>query len=95
MKEAVRSAENVARFGGRTSLHGPTGPISILAGAHVTAAMKSAMNLEFGVYECPWRSELLNPPEQIESGQLWFPGGTGLGAELNQKIVARYGRSWK
>ena len=94
MMEAVRSAENVARFGGKTSLHGPTGPISILAGAHVTASMKSAMNLEFGVYECPWRADLLNPPEQVESGHLWFPGGSGLGAELNQKIIGRYGKSW-
>tara|TARA_Y100000588_G_scaffold96251_1_gene104279 strand:- start:559 stop:1692 length:1134 start_codon:yes stop_codon:yes gene_type:complete len=94
IQEAVRAAEQVARFGGNTSLHGPTGPISILAGAHVTASMKSALNLEFGVYECPWRADLLNLPEQVEGGHLWFPGGIGLGAELNQKVVDRYGSSW-
>ena len=34
VREAVRSAELVARHGGRTSLHGPSGPVSILAGGH-------------------------------------------------------------
>ena len=63
VREALRAATLVARHGGRTSLHGPSGPVSILAGAHVTAAMPAALPLEFGVYECPWRADLIDPPE--------------------------------
>ena len=93
--EAVKAAAAVAHSGGRTSLHGPSGPISILAGAHVTAAMAAAMPLEFGVYEVPWRAELIEPAERIEGGYLWFPGGPGLGARINPKVLRRYGRRWK
>ena len=95
VQEAVKAAELVALRGGRTSLHGPTGPVSVLAGAHVTAAMPSAMPLEFGVYEVPWRAELIEPSERIEGGRLWLPGGPGLGARLNPKVLERYGRRWK
>ena len=93
--EAVKAAAAVAHSGGRTSLHGPSGPISNLAGAHVTAAMAAAMPLEFGVYEVPWRAELIEPAERIEGGYLWFPGGPGLGARINPKVLRRYGRRWK
>ena len=94
VSEAVKAAAAVAGSGGRTSLHGPTGAISVLAGAHVTAAVESAMPLEFGVYEVPWRAELIEPAERVEGGRLWFPGGPGLGARLNSKVVARHGRRW-
>ena len=95
VSEAMKAAAVVAGSGGRTSLHGPTGAVSVLAGAHVTAAMPSAMPLEFGVFEVPWRAELIEPAERIEGGRLWFPGGPGLGARLNPKVVARHGRRWK
>ncbi|MYD94365.1 MAG: mandelate racemase/muconate lactonizing enzyme family protein, partial [Chloroflexi bacterium] len=48
--EAVRAATLVARRGGQTSLHGPSGPVSILAGAHVTAALPAALPREFGAF---------------------------------------------
>ncbi len=92
--EAMRAAELVALKGGRTSLHGPSGPVSILAGAHVTAAMPSALPLEFGVYECPWRTELLDPPEHIHNGRLHLPAGPGLGARLNPAALQRRGQTW-
>ena len=92
--EAVRSATLVALQGGRTSLHGPSGPVSILAGAHVTAAMPSAMPLEFGVYECPWRADLIDPPERIQNGRLHLPPGPALGARLNPTALQRHGQAW-
>ena len=95
VREAVKAAELVARRGGRTSLHGPDGPVSILAGAHVTAAIPSAMPLEFGVYEAPWRAELIEPAERVEGGRVWLPGGPGLGARLNPRVLERYGSRWK
>ncbi len=92
--EAVRAATLVARQGGRTSLHGPSGPVSIQAGAHVTAAMPSAMPLEFGVYECPWRADLIDPPEHVHNGRLHLPTAPGLGARLNPVTLQRYGQTW-
>ena len=53
------------------------------------------MPLEFGPYEVPWRAELIEPSERIEGGRLWLPGGPGLGARLNPKVLDRYGRRWK
>ena len=95
VREALRAATLVARHGGRTSLHGPSGPVSILAGGHVTAAMLSALPLEFGAYECPWRADLLDPPEHIHSGRLILPTAPGLGARLNPTTLQRYGHDWR
>ena len=94
VSEAVRAARLVARQGGRTSLHGPTGPVSIPAGGHVTAAMPAALPLEFGVYECPWRAELIDPPENVQDGRLHLPTGPGLGARLDPAVLQEYGHSW-
>ncbi len=95
VREAVRAAELVACHGGRTSLHGPSGPVSILAGGHVTAAMSAALPLEFGAYECPWRADLIDPPEQVRDGRLRLSTGPGLGAHLNPATLERHGHAWR
>lgn len=94
VREAVRAATLVARHGGRTSLHGPSGPVSILAGAHVTAAMPAALPLEFGAYECPWRADLIDPPEHVHTGRLHLPTGPGLGARLDPSVLKAHGHGW-
>ena len=95
VREVVRAATLVAQHGGRTSLHGPSGPVSILAGGHVTAAMPAALPLEFGVYECPWRADLIDPPEHVHDGRLVLPTGPGLGARLNPTALQRHGHTWR
>ncbi|MCY3896687.1 MAG: mandelate racemase/muconate lactonizing enzyme family protein [Chloroflexi bacterium] len=94
VREAVRAAALVAREGGQTSLHGPSGPVSILAGAHVTAAMPAALPLEFGAYECPWRADLIDPPEHVHNGRLDLPATRGLGARLNPSVLKAHGHGW-
>lgn len=94
VSEAVRAAALVARQGGQTSLHGPSGPVSILAGAHVTAAMPAALPLEFGVYECPWRTDLIDPPEHVHNGRLRLPTGPGLGSCLDPTVLRTHGHGW-
>jgi len=81
--------------GGQVSLHCPTGPVSLLASAHVTAAIPGALPLEHAVDEAPWRLELLDLPERIKGGRLWLPAGIGVGAKLNAELVSRYGRPWR
>ncbi len=93
--EACRAGRAASAVGASVSLHSPSGPASQLASAHVTAAIPGALPLEHAVNEAPWRAELLDPGERIEKGSLWFPGGAGLGARLNEEAVRRHGVRWK
>ena len=91
---AARSGIAAIGAGGGVSLHSPSGPVSLLASGHVTAAMPGAMPLEHAVYEADWRADLLTPPERVEDGCLHLPGGPGLGAELDWDLLRRVGRVW-
>lgn len=93
--EATKIGRAALDAGGGMSLHSPSGPLSQLASAHVTAAVPGAMPLEHAVNEAPWRAELLTPPERIEEGRIWMPRGTELGATLNEDMLAKYGRRRK
>ena len=75
-------------------MHCPSGPVSLIASGHATAAVRGAMPLEHAVYEADWRSEIVTPAERVEDGRLRLPSGAGLGAELNWDIVRRFGRTW-
>ncbi|MCH8062072.1 MAG: mandelate racemase/muconate lactonizing enzyme family protein [Chloroflexi bacterium] len=90
--EACKAGRSATNSGSGVSLHCPSGPISLLASAHVTAAVEAAMPLEHAVYEADWRADLIEPRERIEEGRLWFAGGPGLGAVLNDDVVNRHGR---
>ena len=81
--------------GGDVSLHSPTGPVSLIAGGHATAAMPGAIHLEHAVYEADWRAELVLPHERVEDGRLWMPDSVGLDVSLNEAVVERYGRYWE
>ena len=92
--ETHRSAIAATRAGGRVSLHGPSGPLSQLAGAHVTAATPNALPLEYAANQVPWRSEVTTPPEHVHAGRLMLPTDPGTGATLDDKVVAHRGRRW-
>ena len=92
--EACRASRAVIQAGGRASLHSPSGPVSQLASASVTAAVAGSMPLEHAVYEAEWRAEVLSPPERIENGRFWFPEGGDGGAALNMDLIQAKGRSW-
>jgi galactonate dehydratase len=90
--EAWHTGTYAVSNGAGFSLHSPSGPVSLLSSAQVTALVPGSMALEHAVNEVPWRADLLDPPERIESGRLWFPKGF---AKLDPKIVDRYGQRWK
>ena len=71
--EAVRAGRSALGRGGGFSLHSPSGPVSLLAGAHVTAAVPDALPLEHAVDEVDWRADLIDPAERIEAGRLLLP----------------------
>ena len=91
---AARSGIAAIEAGGGVSLHSPSGPVSLLASGHVTAAMPGAMPLEHAVYEADCRADLLSPRERVEGGRLWLPGGPGLGAGLSWQMAQKSGRVW-
>ena len=92
--EAVRTGRSAIGRGGGCSLHSPAGPISLLAGGHVTAAVDGALPLEHAVHEVDWRADLIEPAERIAAGRLRLPAAAGLGAALNWRVARRYGRVW-
>ena len=92
--EAVNIGRSARARGKGFSMHCPSGPISLLASGHATAALPDSLPLEHAVYEADWRAELITPPERVEGGRLWLTTGVGLGAELDWDLVRRFGRVW-
>jgi len=83
-----------ARWSGSVSMHCPSGPLSLLASSHATAAFGNTIPLEHAVYEVEWRHEVLEPFEDINKGYLMLPGGYGLGARVDPVAEAMRGRKW-
>ena len=92
--EACRIGRGVMKVGGRVSLHSPSGPVSQLASACVTAAIVGSMALEHAVDETPWRAEIMDPPERIEDGRFWFPAIECSGGNLNVEALKLRGAVW-
>ena len=92
--EAVRAGKAAAASDGGTSLHCPSGPVSLLTSAHVTAAIPGALRLEHAVYEAEWRAELMLPRENVADGRLHLTDGAGIGAGLDWDLLRRIGRVW-
>ena len=90
--EAYRIGRSAVQAGGSISMHSPSGPVSQLASACVTAAIPGAMALEHAVDEAPWRAEIMEPPERIENGRFWFPEGAT--AALNMDVMSLHGTTW-
>lgn len=79
---------------GSVSMHSPGGPVSMLASAHATAAFNGSRPLEHAVWEVDWRATVLEPAEHIHDGHLFLPDGVGIGASLNEDLMANNGRRW-
>ena len=91
VSEAVAAGRASIALGADVSLHSPSGPVSQLESAHVTAAIPGERPLEHAIGESEWRSELLTPAEHISDGYFYLPQGPGLGAELNLDAIRRHG----
>ncbi|WP_263352750.1 mandelate racemase/muconate lactonizing enzyme family protein [Acidicapsa acidisoli] len=72
------------------SPHGPASPVGNLTAAHVVATVSNFNILEFSYGEVPWRSELIDPPEQVVDGALALSNRPGLGVVLNERTAANY-----
>jgi len=94
VNEAIKASLSASKKRKRFSLHNPSGPVSQLLSAHVTAAASDSMPLEHAVDETDWRAELMFPAEEIRDGFFWIPQGHSIGAALNQNIMRNKGTQW-
>ena len=90
--EAVNISKIVASFGKTTSLHNPSGPVSMLASAYTTLALSNPGKLEHAVYESPWRKDILNPQEVVKDGNLYIPNTKGFPSKIDHKALVKYGK---
>ena len=90
--EAVNMSTIAASFGKTTSLHNPSGPVSMLASAYTTLALSNPGKLEHAVYESPWRKDILNPQEVIKDGNLYIPNTKGFPSKIDHKALVKYGK---
>ena len=89
--EAVAAGQSAVTLGKGYSIHSPSGPISLLSSGHATAAVDGAMSLEHAIDEVDWRSEIIQPAEQVENGHLLINRTPGLGSRLNLDMVSSRG----
>lgn len=89
--EAVAAGQSAVALGKGYSIHSPSGPISLLSSGHATAAVDGAMFLEHAIDEVDWRSEVIQPAEQVENGHLLINRTPGLGSRLNLDLVSSRG----
>ena len=80
---------------GTVSMHCPSGPLSLLASAHATAAFGNSLPLEHAVYEADWRHTVMEPHERIVDGRFILPDGFGLGGRVDPAAVTFKGRTWQ
>lgn len=90
MLELKKVSALAESYGIPVSPHGPASPIGNAAAAQVSATLPNFLILELGFGEVPWRTELVNPPEQFEKGATTLTDRPGLGIELNDKIARQY-----
>ena len=91
VQEAVRIANSAHNSGINFSPHCPSGPISLLASAHVCAALNKNVLLEHAIEEINYRNELISPQELVRNGRVEMPTGIGLGAALSKTALKKYG----
>jgi galactonate dehydratase len=90
MLELKKIAAMAEGAGLLASPHGPASPVGNVAAAQVVASVPNFNILEFSYGEVPWRSELVDPPEELTNGVLPLSSKPGFGVTLNEKTAAKY-----
>jgi galactonate dehydratase len=90
--EAVKIAGAAEAAGISIAPHNPSGPVATLASVHLSASLSNFLILEFAYGEVPWRADLSRGAERFEDGELLVPEAPGLGVQLDDQVVARYGQ---
>ena len=65
--------------------------VLVAACLQLIAAIPNSLLLEYSVTDSALRRELLADPFKVVNGRVQVPGGAGLGIEINQDTVKKYG----
>ena len=76
----------------RMSLHSWISPVALMAAANISAAMPYAERLELEGSQTGLMEALLQEPPQFEDGFLIFEDKPGLGFEIAESFIEKYGR---
>ncbi|MFB6217919.1 MAG: enolase C-terminal domain-like protein, partial [Halobacteriaceae archaeon] len=86
MRETVKTAEAADSYYIPMALHNVSTPLGTIAGAHVAAAARTFLAIEYHSRELEWWSDIVNEPV-IEDGRIRVPDEPGLGVTLDRDVV--------
>ncbi len=88
--ESFKTAALAEVYDIKIATHNWCGPIVTRAASHVCATIPNLLYQEYagGAPENEWENALLEPPTQIKNGHIILPNRPGLGAKLNEKVLA-------
>ncbi|MBO0709611.1 MAG: mandelate racemase/muconate lactonizing enzyme family protein, partial [Candidatus Dormibacteraeota bacterium] len=90
ISELRRAAELAEVYGVSVAPHDRSGPVNLVAAAHVLVTLPNAYLMEsVRAYYLTWYSDVVTPETFIENGVLRPPPGPGLGIELTPSFLAR------
>ena len=93
LTEIRRIADMCELYGVQVIPHGWKTGILAACGRHFQAACPNAPYFEFispHVYQSPLREKLVHPEPTVKSGRMPLPAGTGLGIDLDDRVVETY-----
>ena len=64
--------------------------LSTLMSAHLCASVPNIRIMEIDVDSVPWKDDIITEPLDIKDGYLNIPNRPGLGADLNEKEIAKH-----
>jgi L-alanine-DL-glutamate epimerase-like enolase superfamily enzyme len=70
--------------------HNYNSHLSSLMSAHFLASVPNVKIMEIDVVNVPWRDDIITEPPNVKDGYIYLPKTPGLGAELNEKEIAKH-----
>jgi L-alanine-DL-glutamate epimerase-like enolase superfamily enzyme len=87
LSEARRICDLAGHYDTMFSPHNYMSPLSNLVNAHLCAAMPNFEILEIDMDDVPWKWGIIDPPLQIEDGELLVPSRPGLGSAVVEEVA--------
>lgn len=79
----------------KMTLHNPNGIIATAHSAHLSALIGSGAPMEYPYGAVEQRELLCEPVEQIRKGRYYFLDNPGIGLDLSEQTLARYGTCFR
>jgi L-alanine-DL-glutamate epimerase-like enolase superfamily enzyme len=88
LAETRRIADYAELHGIPLALHNNSSALGVVASAHVAAASRNFIGLEYHFFDAPWIGEVLwrNGRPLFEGGHIVLDDTPGLGGELNEDV---------